>query len=270
MREKKIICFVLFFVQAVSFAQSFVEDGKQWSVAHFPSIGNTVSTEIFKIIGDTLIGDKIYSKVFVSHDAVNWELYYNFLREESDKIYYYSTFYNQEYLLYDFTIKEQEVFRIEKYNIDMTLDSIRVIEGLKHYFFSFENETTVWIESIGNISNLFVPDGNIGIIGAQYFLLCCSVHDTYVYINNDYSSCFLTTISQPNLDSIRLRFDKKFITIPKTMEISGYEIITVDGRVIDSGTSYTIPLYGISKGMYCVKMYTIHNGTIIQKFVVTH
>lgn len=202
--KKLLIVFALAMFSWETFAQGFVNPANRWNVKSEINFG-AVNTEIIKISGDSMVADKAYKKLLLSHDSTmnNWQIT-GLLREESNKVYYLANYWNSEGLLYDFNIQAGDTTHIVNFwspdsqeLICKTIDSISY-NGLYHkrWTFEFPGEewlgAEVWLEGIGSTRGL--------IYGGQmpadlYFtLLCFHQDETLYYMDPDATRCFYTNV----------------------------------------------------------------------------
>jgi len=201
----------------------------------------------YKIDGDTLIGDKNYSKVYANN-------YYSYALRETEDHRIYASFWDislypateVELFVYDFdwypgkTLYWPECVDDMSDSLVMTvlgnsIDSIQLLDG-KYYQY-----VDVWgfrqIRGIGSMDGIFRPYCHWSpSSGDQRALLCFYIDDTLVYRNPDFNDCNVTSLGQAfskNSSWTEIttnRFDDTF------SEINTYKI---DGDTLIGGINYS-------------------------------
>ena len=246
-------------------SQYLVEKDKTWSIAQFNDKNGLDTCYYLKMGDDTLIDNKTYSKVLTSGDSLmlNWGVYDKCLRQEQNKVYCYNKWTANEYVLYDFGLAEGDSFKVEGSAFYIYVDSIRVINAKKYFYLSRNKETTIWIEDVGCLDNLFQSSGNINLVGGYSTLLCCKAGNDVLYQNEKYNSCFLTTsIKRYENEDVEIQNypnpfkDKTYIKIENYSDAKAFLCIyNVSGvlckkvEVSQYGTN-SICIENIAKGVY--------------------
>ncbi len=200
---------------------SFVKDYKKWNIYEFyKTTKEHHKTYQIKLEGDTIINDFKYYSVFQGTDLtedINW-IRLGFIREDTaQKVFY---LYNeQEYLLYDFSVKvgdTLEIYNTYRKNpggainehcklIVSEVDSVFINKQRKriilHQICS-SSAKSVWIEGLGDLKGIFhsslessicCENGlirhNMG--GASYQLQCVYENDTLIYKNPKFDKCII-------------------------------------------------------------------------------
>jgi hypothetical protein len=180
--------------------QNFVNPANQWNVSGSENFGGT-HTEIFKIFGDSVIGNKSYNKIFVSYDSTmsNW-MYNGLLREDSNKVYYIPQYGNTAGLLYDFSLNAGDTTHIisawmpePQEFICQSVDSIIYNSTIyKRWNFSFPYEQ--WLEGIGSNVGPLYSGASAYVFDLWFSLLCFHRNDTLLYMQPNIAQCYYSTV----------------------------------------------------------------------------
>lgn len=224
----------------------FVEEGKTWKMEYIqgPFFNPYSTLEKLTIEGDTLIGGRIWKKMYYSGNGVRRLA--TALYEEDGKVYYLPHIGATEGKpIYDFSMKtgDKGVFynpsytdglRHEdgkEYSHDYVIPVTIVDVGKEEYnmdrrnclFVSTLDETDyhdlVWIEGVGNISNPlnYADINNVG--GNKYHLIECRVGTTTLYSDNRFESARFTEEGKTWRVERRKRYDLEHHTdAPSTFE----------------------------------------------------
>lgn len=237
----------------------------------------------FKLSGDTILDNISYKKVYLSEDEIptNWEFYGGMREDENQKVWFYPTIgMIEEQLIYDFSVNVGDTIYFN-YESVMVVDSIAYheIAGIerKHIYFSyvyFSFIEELWIEGIGSNYGI-LSSGSGSYVGGWTWFLCMSENGQLIYMNPNYSSCYLiSTGIQENDNSIIQVYpnpvqDKIKINYSENTIIESMSIIDLKGqKIIEFEINKTeLDLSGISKGLYFLKV-TYEKGEIIRKIIV--
>jgi hypothetical protein len=180
----------------------------------FPDSNSYFSVSYIKywFQGDTVIDNLKYKKVYEQiHDSIadfDRAYYYAAIREDTvtEKIYCY--YDNEEYLLYDFSVKIGETIRFysfwgrlrEREQIVESIDSV-LIDGYYRKKINFDDGYQTggiesWIEGIGSTHGLFFAGSFDEVDGMDWtHLLCVHIEGRLIYESNEnlYSkyNCFI-------------------------------------------------------------------------------
>jgi hypothetical protein len=199
--KRQLILLAIIISTLNSFGQGFVYPGNQWNVRHEDMLGG-YDTYIFKIYGDTLVGNKVYSKMQTTIDTLkpNW-LPSGLVREESGRVYFLDNYGLAEGLLYDFNIQAGDTTRIvsiwsaePRPFVCVKLDSI-VNSGITHKRWTFNDSgwsSDQWIEGIGSVRGPLYS----GAIPTDTYLslLCFHRNDTLRYMDPFAGNCIESNI----------------------------------------------------------------------------
>lgn len=199
MRQKLLIASIFFWAVSVSSQEykPLLDNLNEWHVTYCYT---GCYTDVYYTDGDTIVDGKTY-KILDGYHFISRTF---LLREEIEnkKVFLKLEIpgYNEEYLLYDFALKEGDIFNmnnpISPFPEDggpFVLDSIvkkPLEDGNKynHYYFSPTPENTistnnaVWIEGAGSLSLINAPGGNPDINGVGQ--LSCFFKNTEVFYSD--------------------------------------------------------------------------------------
>ena len=156
----------------------------------------------YKVDGDTLIGDKNYSKI------LNNDNFHSALREtEDNKIYVYFPILDRELLIYDFDWYPNKTLYCQTSYEDnavqavlgSSIDSIQLLDGNYYKCWGDCMGTPCIIRGIGNTTGFFIQTFELPTNGTQYALLCFYIDDVLIYLNPKYSDCNGNLISSINI-----------------------------------------------------------------------
>lgn len=262
-----------------------VQENNEWNVLQviYPGTGNPWDTiywtQTYKFTGDTIISEQTYKKVYLSEEEIptNWE-YEGGIREEDEKVWYFSKYSNGEILIYDFTIEVGDT--ISYLPQPFVVDSINYHEihgeDRKHFYLSYLEipYTEFWIEGIGSNYGILSSGGGMGLGGWTWFL-CMSENEELIYMNPNYNSCHLisTEIEEISKSAIQVypnpAQNKIKITNPENVKIESISIIDLKGNTLKKfkKNKTELDLSGISTGMYLIKL-TYGNEEVIRKIMI--
>ena len=137
----------------------FLEKGKTWHVMNF-SMGGHIIVQDYYVENDTVVDGKTYSKVYSKTDeGTTLEV---LLREEDQRVYRHSLNSKNEYIIYDFNLKEGDSFvrHLSDDNISCCVKKVETVningEDLKQLTIECSSEmepmyseTMTWTEGIG-------------------------------------------------------------------------------------------------------------------------
>jgi hypothetical protein len=284
--KKVIILFVFAIWSFTSFAQDsfpLIEENKTWNVLAVALVGSnfwdtTFTTITYRLSGDTVIGSNSYLKLYETREETptEWDLM-GFMREENKKVWLKEVSEPNELLMYDLSANQGDTLRVWVQSEEefLVVDSITEIEingeMRTKYCLSFYNYHETWIDGIGSDKGI-VWSGTTGIVGGWFRFLCSSLNDELIYINPNYTSCYLIT------DLIE--FDEKSVKIfpnPATdilniegeLEIESISLHNLNGQLIKhfNANNRQLNISDISSGMYFLKV-TCNNEESTIKVIV--
>ncbi len=153
---------------------------------------DSIGTQYYKLISDTIISGIKYFKLYSSNDLNNWKIKALLNEDSTDqKIFCDGT------LIYDFKLKIRDTIIINVFELVVdTIDSIRIGSNnykrirLNNYFF----KRIDWIEGIGaSIGPISIMNRFGDMCQTDYIdtLLCFYNNDTLIYQTNNF--CFYKT-----------------------------------------------------------------------------
>lgn len=248
---------------------------------HIEYTGHVAYKTRYGTIGDTIINNKKYSKIYsLFNDTclnISSGVYFGAIREENKKVYTITTYHGeQEILLYDFskeigdTIFSNSPEGYMAYPVIISsIDTIELYDGSKRKRYWLEGGyysllSECWIEGLGSIHGLFAPVNSIVLNYYEPNLSCFKQNGSTIYLNNfscDKCFCFLgTSIKKINENQIRIYpnpFTDK-INIESKNEYSEIRIYNSNGKIIRSFSKISYPiridLGDIPIGLYFVQM----------------
>lgn len=243
--------------------------------------GGYIQTVFFEVKGDTVLNNNSYQQI--SYSKAIFPLQNNglfFMRKDtSEKVFGRINADSSDYLLYDFSKTSGDTFSVGnvgnwnpqvKIRVDSTATSFAGVQRKVQYVTALVYGTEfndVFVEGIGGINSSFVYPGTpfYAIDGEEYSLLCHSDNDTLVYRKPTYNTCSYDTswvwIGINNLTANGISVYPNPATGFIQVQLTGsnatatFELTDLTGRAVltellNSNTTTTIPVAGISKGMY--------------------
>jgi hypothetical protein len=264
-----------------------VGENKEWNVLQviegWPMWDTTYWTITYKFDGDTLIEGLMYKKVFKTEEEIpiNWS-YEGGIREDQDKRVYFKSWHPDE-LKYDFGAEIGDTVEIvdNTYPVQLIVESInwinigsyyRRIMDLRYVTSYWCHET--WIEGIGSNRGV-MQSGHAGYVGGWTWFLCMKENDTLVYMNPDYTSCYIISTGMDESRAVRISLypdpanDFLIIENPGNLNIGLMTIIGFDGRsvleLVPGG--HCVDISGVHPGIYLVKV-VCENDVFVRKIVI--
>jgi len=228
---------------------------------------------------DTIVDNKLYTKVWVSEDslATDWRLR-GLIKEENKKVFYRRLDYAEDLLQYDFSLKKNDTLTVKyaDYNmpIKMKVENVDTVSvnGIMRKRMNlvdlYDQVRDTWIEKIGSMKGIlkscFYAAGGIP------YLLCVYEDNIRIYNNSKYNECFYTTRSFINsakaLDMAQMEvfpnpFNHRF-TINSNAQLKSLEVFDALGfgifkRVYSSSCFVDdILLENSPEGLYLLKVTT--------------
>lgn len=270
----------------VANGQNFVYPANQWNVSGSENFGGTY-TEIFRVFGDSVIGNMSYNKIFISYDSTmtNWS-YYGLLREDSNKVYFIPQYGNTEGLLYDFSLNAGDTTHIisawmpePQEFICQSVDSI-IYNGTfyKRWNFSFPDEQ--WIEGIGSTEGPLHSGASAYVFDLWFSLLCFHRNDSLLYMQPNITQCYYSTVGIKELDvASNINLSPNPLQRGQSLKIcSDYSIISVElynsvglklGELLNiENKTAVISTGNMTTGIYLAKITTRENLTFIKKVCI--
>ncbi len=261
-----------------------VQENNEWNVLKvFPTPGNPWDsshlTMTYKFYGDTIINNQVYKKVFKSEAEipVNWG-YVGGIREEEQKVWYLSRYESEETLIYDFTLNIGDTVTILGWE-PMVVDSITQIEingedRKQIYFAPLVYFIEHWIEGIGSNFGI-LQSGSSMVVGWYTRFLCMSEDGELIYMNPDYSSCYLVSTNIEEIHYSRIQVypnptkDIIHIKNSENVKIESISIIDLNGQNLleFEKDRNELDLSGLSSGIYLLKL-TYQKGEVYRKIII--
>ncbi|NLO51683.1 MAG: T9SS type A sorting domain-containing protein [Bacteroidales bacterium] len=286
--KKHLLLFAMGLLMSASVvAQGFVSTDKQWNVL-LTAFPNYVSTEIFKIQGDSVVDGTTYSKIWVSMDSlVSWQ--FMGLLREADNIVYYMQPNFTEGVLYNFKLQVGETAMVRnffcyEYDIPVTVIALDTVEYFgverRQWLLQSEEFYDTWVEGIGSLSGPLYTMYNMCVVCPVWELLCYHENDILLYQKPFATTCYGTSvgIEEPTAGNPVIispnpvkRGDN--LTI-KTSGISGtINIFNSSGMLVRSflqsdAPAVTITTDGMATGIYFVTTTTPPNKRSAIKLVL--
>lgn len=232
-----------------------------WHYAFYDDFGNyTGQQKDLVLLGDTLIGAVLYSKIY--HNGTSYE---GALREQGKKVFYHSKNAGSERLLYDFnlTVGDTFVFINDTANVSV-FDTVIVVQEYTTTTSKGPQRTltfnwgTTWIEGIGNLENLLKPTVNHS-ISARYYLECMRSDTGFVYPAG--AACILSS-SEINISKSQLEiYPNPSIGLikveSKNYNLNEIRILNVLGQEVKRFGDINagqISIEGLKPGIYFLKI----------------
>ncbi|WP_310991959.1 T9SS type A sorting domain-containing protein [Aequorivita marina] len=278
MKQKLLlISFILFGVSVM--AQNYrpvLDELNEW---HVTSCYFGCHTDVYFTDGDTLVNGKSY-KILDGYHYISRTF---LLREDiaSKKVYLnlIDPRYNEEYLLYDFTLNEGDVFNMQNpispFPEDggpFLLDSIvakPLVDGAnyRHFYFSptpgntSSTNNAVWVEGVGSLSLINAPGGKPNINAAGH--LSCFFKNTEVFYANldSIDDCIPLHLQVKNNKLQDLVLSKQNnsdeCVLTNAQNVKKITVFNLSGKKLDEkinngNTSLTFNLSGYQNGLYII------------------
>ena len=261
-----------------------VQENNEWNVLKvFPTPGNPSDsshlTMTYKFYGDTIISNQVYKKVLKSEAEipVNWG-YEGGIREEEQKVWYLSRYESEEIQLYDFTLNIGDTVTIWGWE-PMVVDSISQIEingedRKQIYLSTWGQFIEHWIEGIGSNFGI-LQSGTSLVVGWYTRFLCMSEDGELIYMNPNYSSCYLVSTNIEEFQISRIQVypnptsGKINIRNSENVKIESISIIDLNGQNLleFKNDINELDLSGLSSGIYLLKL-TYQKGEVYRKIII--
>lgn len=197
---KIMLLFLVFFVGTDCIAQQYrpvLDQRNEW---HFTTCYFGCQTDVYFTDGDTIVGGKSYKILDGYHYISRQFLLREDISEKKVFLYIATPGFNEEYLLYDFSLMEGDVFNMNnpispfpQNGGPFVLDSIverPLVDATEysHYYFSpapgntTSTQNAVWIEGVGSLSIINAPGGHPDI--NQVGQLSCAFKNSEVFYSN--------------------------------------------------------------------------------------
>lgn len=232
------------------YSQSLVMENKIWSnVRHPTEYGYDFDSHYIKFLGDTIISENLYKKVYRSNDSlmIDWFFEGSIRETDTGSVYYIPMSSEEENLLYDFGVKEGDSTEINGdpyrylYSDSIRIKPFGIYNELRKYIYlsdGYHNVET-WIEGVGSRHGILLFPKEFLLVGEVFNLVCFYENDSLKFHNDYYSSCFPSgkyslierTISNPHVSISNLKdvliFDLKMINYE-----SVFRLVDLSGRTL--------------------------------------
>jgi hypothetical protein len=285
--KKHLLLFAMALLMGVSVvAQGFVSTYKQWNVL-LQSFGG-VTTEIFKIQGDSVVDGTAYSKIWVSMDSLVSLQFMGLLREADNIVYYMQPNFT-EGVLYNFNLQVGETalvrnFFCYEYDIPVTVIALDTVEyfGVERRQWLLQNEEfyETWVEGIGSLSGPLYTMFEACIVCPMWELLCYHENDILLYQKPFATTCYGTSVGIEEPTAVNpviispnpvKRGDNLTIKTPGTsgqINICNSSGMLVHSFLYSDNPVFTITTEGMASGLYFVTTTTPTNKRSAVKLVV--
>ena len=200
--KKHLLLFAMGLLMSASVvAQGFVSTDKQWNVL-LTAFPNYVSTEIFKIQGDSVVDGTTYSKIWVSMDSLVSLQFMGLLREADNIVYYMQPNFT-EGVLYNFNLQVGETAMVRnffcyEYDIPVTVIALDTVEYFgverRQWLLQSEEFYDTWVEGIGSLSGPLYTMFEACIVCPMWELLCYHENDILLYQKPFATTCYGTSV----------------------------------------------------------------------------
>lgn len=282
--QRAILIVFLFFsnVLIASPDSSFV-----WTIETV-SMGNCQDINSYAVLGDTVINERIYSKIYVTNDSVfilDNSLYYCALRDSMGRWNIIKNGNSNENILYDFTLLKGDSLIVYNAFMDSvkvfinSIDSVLIGEEYKKRMGIGETPNDYvweyWIEDIGSTNGLIYPGTFIMDYG--YNLRCTSFNGSLfkVFANDGLCGCYRTAVynrnhennikiyPNPADDLLKIEMHKELKNcIVNIYEITGKLVFELEMNNSES----EIELTSLSSGIYFILI--LNDNFIVMKDLI--
>ncbi|MFW5663590.1 MAG: T9SS type A sorting domain-containing protein [bacterium] len=254
------LLFLLLLVSATSQGQDYVpllDTNKTWNIFENWIYWGETNPHYLEIC-ETDTAKYLIIKDWISEPQ---ELGYLFEDTVAKKVYY-TDMYDNEVLLYNFSLVEGDEFQ---HMLVTMVDSIQLLNGTYRKRIEFEHGLYSWIEGIGSIEGgLLWSDWGMKKHIPEAWTLCYYENDSLLFMNDDYETCdinFLVNIEEtsdksfspiiypnPFTKNLSISFENPMYS--ETIEI---RIKALDGRVVYNEiihSDISLNLSFLEKGIY--------------------
>jgi hypothetical protein len=229
-----------------------IDTTRTWNVAEYFYAGGGNYEYFF---GDTIsINDTLYVELKAKW-SIKSDNVYAYMREDtvSQKVYFRSSIWADDSLLYDFSLEEGDTIQLYgdpiKYTVHQ-VDSVELLNGdiRKRWILSLNAKLeAVWIEGIGNITAYLLTPGESDGSTIETVTLCCYENGELVYMDETYNTCYLdfdwVNVAEIDNDNISIfpnpATGKATLSIPN---ISSYKNPILDLFNLYGQTVKTMPI----------------------------
>lgn len=242
-----LLCLTSFITNSRLHAQVLVSKENQWNVAIYPTFSPEYKSYAIRLLDDTLVNGLRYRKIYYSYDKQNslWEYQNGMLREDTLKRIYYKSEQAAEVLLYDFSLKVKDTFKIPQFCTlqVVEIDTIKLNDGQlrKRLKLMIKDQPIwgheYWIEGIGSQFGLI---NHFNFCETDYadVLLCFYIKGNLIYPMSPLI-CFITENDEAsNEPGIKL-FPNPFYSYiefeSNNSQFKSFKLTTLTGKVLLTG-----------------------------------
>ena len=263
----------------------FIEDAKTWSELHsfmiyVPPYPLTLTTESFKLEGDTVWNGETYKNLFTCDSdptVSSWTIGSDYLyREEAGKVLRVNFWSEEEELVYDFNLNVGDSVYVDSvyanaYAHVILVDSL-IVDGTYHKQIHFDYPADIWVEGLGSLYSPFNPVQYSFIYPTGFQLLCVTNLNGNIYLNPSYHQCYVDTTyitsmpeklnSQSRIEVINnpmhtfsiVKIENPTEIFEKYALFNSYGQLMMHRNIQDN--TFSIQRENLSSGIYFLKVYS--------------
>lgn len=291
---KKSLFLTFLVIAQFVYSQNFVQDNKQWNVylEVFGVGGVSHYTEIYSTIGDTLVNQTTYKKLYYSPDSLLSKIYKGALREDNQKIFYLNNF-GEEGLLYDFSLETNDTAYVVanmEYGYDslmVVVDSVDYIEinGIERKILWIHNDISwepidYWMEGLGSNNGPLNTFIHCYIICPWWQLSCVYENGEQIY-QHENLDCYANNVGTDEKKRNQIHLSPNpiiggeylLIQLPENYLVSEIECYDLRGNLVfnlpvKQVTDIKVQFPKAERGIYILKLYSQSEGIISMKMIV--
>ncbi len=273
----RILLFICFIFTSFSILgqSTLLEEGNRWSIAESSCFSCHTST--YTVQGDSLIEDKIYTKIYRGNSL------YTLMREDSIGRVYAIDYSGEEMLHYDFSLMPTDTFYHDYFSypgyiIVYAVDSITLENGEMAKRILFDDGSSYcavdeWISGVGSTGGL-IPDGWSNII-------CMHKNDELTYLYSSNGKCQVNWVDNENLPT-NFQFNitpnpinqEAVIQVGTLNEPWSFAIYDQEGKLIRwvqniNSSEYLFENKNLPNGIYFLQVRSSEHKSSIKKIVVS-
>ncbi len=242
---------------------NFLDSTYVWTEAEY--LGNSGYVHSLKFSLNSVpvvIGSKSYYEIIIvdSINSTNWEGTGDLIRFDNNRVWKYGL--PAEYILLDFNLKVNDVFtdffgsQMKVIQVDTTI--LENGAHKKRLMLDCGVGTIYWIEGIGSSFGLDVYYSQCS-IDATSRLLCVMRNDTLLYLNPDYHSCWLNSVSTTENRKNNITFFPNPVheilnILDPDVQVLKIIVRNSLGQIVNSGTSKEIDMNDFPAGCYTLSL----------------
>jgi len=283
-------------ISHLSFSQNFdfsSDSDANWTINAF-SYGYCYKINPFGIIGDTLIENNVYHKIYQSNDSI-WNplnsKYFCAFRQQNEKWFFVNKEDTTQYLLYDFNVSVNDTIQFngnpwtftdfETMGKVIAVDSV-LIQDLYRKRIQVTSITggfsEYWIEGIGSTNGLFYSANYW--FDSEYQLMYFYENDSLLYENEPYGECLYLPLGNEEIEldtTIEVypnpAHDKTTLNVNDlNFKAFNVELYNSNGQLIDSKldnySTINFELSNYTAGLYLLKIELENNDVVTKKLII--